>query len=296
MAMVYSKSVKWRILACHAFLIGFLCITLFPLLMVIAISFREGNLAVGSIFPEKATLEHWYLAFGVPFERADGEIIQPPFPVFLWLWNSVKVATISSFMILLLSTTSAYAFARMRFRYKQLTLNAMLVAQMFPATLALVAIYVIFDKFGTYVPWLGVDSHWSVILASLGGITLHIWTIKGFFEMLDPSIEEAAIVDGATVWQAFVRILLPMSLPILSVVFILAFITNITEYPVASVLLQTEDNLTLAVGSRLYLYEQNYLWGDFAAAVILSGLPITCVFLIAQKWLISGLSEGGIKG
>ena len=130
----------------------------------------------------------------------------------------------------------------------------------------------------------------------MGGISLHIWTIKGYFETIDSSLEEAAAIDGATPWQAFRLILLPLSVPILAVVFILAFIGTITEVPVASVLLLDMNELTLAVGSQQYLYPQNYLWGDFAAAAVLSGLPITIVFLLAQRWLVGGLTAGGVKG
>ena len=104
------------------------------------------------------------------------------------------------------------------------------------------------------------------------------------------------MLDGASPWQAFRLILLPLSVPILAVVFILSFITAITEYPVASILLQDVDMLTLAVGAQQYLYPQNYLWGDFAAAAVLSGLPITAVFLLAQRWLVGGLTSGGVKG
>ena len=103
-------------------------------------------------------------------------------------------------------------------------------------------------------------------------------------------------MDGATSWQAFYKVLLPMAVPILMVVFVLAFIGTIIEYPIASVLLREEPNLTLAVGSKYYLYEQRYLWGDFAAAAVLSGLPITLVFLAAQRWIVSGLTSGGVKG
>jgi len=134
------------------------------------------------------------------------------------------------------------------------------------------------------------------VLAYSGGIALHIWTIKGFYETIPVEIEEAAIVDGATPWQAFRLVLLPMAVPILMVVFVLAFIGGIIEYPVASILLRQEANLTLAVGSKYYLYEQKYLWGDFAAAAVLSGLPITAVFLFAQRWIVSGLTAGGVKG
>ncbi len=296
MAMVYPKSTRYRVWLTHLSLLGFVLLIMFPLLMVVSISFREGNFATGSLFPDQPTLEHWSLALGIPYTLADGTVVKPPFPVVTWLWNSLKIAFISSVLILLLSTTSAYAFARMRFAGKGPILKAMLIFQMFPPVLTLVAIYALFDRLGQHVSWLGVNSHGAVIVASLGGMALHIWTIKGYFESIDASLEEAAIVDGATTWQAFVHILLPMSVPILAVVFILAFITSITEYPMASVLLMDIDKLTLSVGAQQYLYEQNYLWGDFAAAAVLSGLPITFVFLYCQKWIVGGLTAGGVKG
>ncbi|MBL8513833.1 MAG: maltose ABC transporter permease MalG, partial [Betaproteobacteria bacterium] len=195
-----------------------------------------------------------------------------------------------------ISTTAAYAFARLKFAYKDSLINSMMLLQMFPAVLALVAIYAIFETIGTYVPWLGIETHAGVVLAYIGGIAMHIWTIRGYFETIPTEIEECAKVDGATHWQAFRYVLLPMAVPILMVVFILAFIGTIIEYPVASILLREEENLTLAVGSKFFLSEQRYLWGDFAAAAILSGLPITAVFLFAQRWIVSGLTAGGVKG
>lgn len=296
MAMVQPRSIRARRLGAHLILLCFIALIVFPLLMVISISFREGNFATGSLLPENFSLQHWSLALGIPWENPDGSVVQPPFPVLLWLWNSVKIATISSLLILLLSTTSAYAFARMRFAGKSPLLKGMLIFQMFPPVLSLVALYALFDKLGNFVGWLGINSHGAVIVASLGGIALHIWTIKGYFESIDGSLEEAAIVDGASTWQAFWHILLPLSVPILMVVFILAFIMSIMEYPMASVLLLDVEQLTLAVGAQQYLYEQNYLWGDFAAAAVLSGLPITLVFLLCQRWIVGGLTAGGVKG
>ena len=296
MAMVQPKSAKYRLWLTHLGLLAAIAVILFPLLMVVSLSFREGNFATGSLFPDSPTLEHWSLALGIPYTQADGQVVNPPFPVLTWLWNSVKIALISSALILLLSTTSAYAFARLHFAGKDTILKGMLIFQMFPPVLSLVAIYALFDQLGKHIGWLGVNSHGAVIVASLGGMALHIWTIKGYFESIDRSLEEAAIVDGATTWQAFFHILLPMSVPILAVVFILAFITTITEYPMASVLLMDVDKLTLSVGAQQYLYDQNYLWGDFAAAAVLSGLPITLVFLYCQKWIVGGLTAGGVKG
>jgi maltose/maltodextrin transport system permease protein len=296
MPIVVSKSERWRVFAAHSFLIAFLLLTLFPLLMVISISLRPGNFASGSLIPEHISLEHWRLALGMSYVDVDGHVVQPPFPVLLWLWNSVKVALVAAALMVMLSTTSAYAFARLKFRSKTTALNAIMLLQMFPPVLALVAIYAIFEVIGAHVPWLGIDSLPAVVLAYLGQISLHVWTIKGYFDTIPAEIEEAALVDGASPFQAFRRVLLPMAVPILAVVFILAFIYCVVEYPIASVLLQSEDRLTLAVGSRLYLYEQRYLWGDFAAAAVLSGLPITAVFLLAQRWMVSGLTAGGIKG
>ena len=296
MAMVQPRSIRARRLAAHLALLGFVSLIVFPLLLVISISFREGNFASGSLIPERFSLEHWALAFGIPWERADGSVVQPPFPVLLWLWNSVKVALVSSLLILALATTSAYAFARMRFRGKAPILKGMLIFQMFPAVLSLVALYALFDRLGQLVPWLGINTHGALIVASLGAVALHIWTIKGYFESIDGSLEEAAMVDGASTWQAFRYILLPLSVPILMVVFILAFVMSIMEYPMASVLLVDEHKLTLAVGAQQYLADHNQRWGNFADAAVLSGLPITVAFLVCQRWIIGGLTAGGVKG
>jgi maltose/maltodextrin transport system permease protein len=266
------------------------------LLAIFSISLRPGNFSTGSLIPSEISFEHWKLALGIPYQAADGSLVQPPFPVLKWLWNSIKIATISSFLIVAISTTAAYAFARLKFRFKESVLTSMLLLQMFPAVLALVAIYAIFEAIGTYVPALGIETHAAVILAYVGGIAMHIWTIRGYFENIPTEIEECAKVDGATQWQAFRYVLLPMSVPILMVVFVLAFIGTIVEYPVASILLREESNLTLAVGSRYYLQDQKYLWGDFAAAAVLAGVPITAVFLVAQRWIVSGLTAGGVKG
>ncbi|MGD9210035.1 MAG: hypothetical protein PVI90_04635, partial [Desulfobacteraceae bacterium] len=107
MPIVTGKKYKYKVVAAHIFLICFLMIILLPLIMIVSISFREGNFAVGSIIPKNPTLEHWKLALGIPHVTDDGQMIEPPFPVLRWLWNSVKIAGISSFLILLLSTTCA---------------------------------------------------------------------------------------------------------------------------------------------------------------------------------------------
>lgn len=294
MAMVMGSQ-RGRLVAAHAVMIVAILVVAFPFLMIVSISLRPGNFAGGSLIPDHLSLEHWKLAFGMSYVDADGQMVAPLFPVLTWIWNSVKVAFVAATIALLLSITSAYAFARMRFRGRGALLNALLLLQMFPAVLALVAIYALFDRIGDVVPSLGLNSHWSLALAYTYTVPLHIWLIKGYFDSVPRDLEEAAAVDGATRFRAMVDILLPMAMPILVVVFALAFLQAMIEYPVASVLLHDEDMLTMAVGSRQFLFDQRYLWGDFAAAAILAGLPLTLLFLVTQKWLVSGLTSGAIK-
>ena len=295
--MVEGRAYRGRLLLAHAVLVGFILLVMVPLAMVISISFRKGNFATGGILPTVNTfsLEHWRMVLGLPVLQADGTWEAPTVSVLRWFWNSVKISATSAFLILALSSTCAYAFARMRFSGRDKILGGLLILQMFPMVLALIAIYSILEAVGRWVPALGLDTHPGLILAYLGGIATHIWMIKGYFDSLPVSLEESAAIDGASPWQTFWRIMLPTSLPIFAVVFILAFIGLIGEYPLASVVLQRTDQWTLAVGANSFLYEQNYLWGDFTATAVLSGLPITILFLACQRLLVSGLTAGGVK-
>jgi ABC-type spermidine/putrescine transport system permease subunit II len=188
------------------------------------------------------------------------------------------------------------ALAGLRFQFRRRQLTSLMLMQMFPAVLALVAIYAIFDRLGAALPAIGLNTHASLVLAYSGGIAMPVWTLKGYYDTLPVEVEEAARVDGATRWQTFWPVLLPMAKPMLAMVFLLSFIGAIIEHPVASVQLSQQDQFTLAVGAKLFVYEHKVHWGDFAAAALLSGLPITAVFLLAQRWLTAGLAAGGVKG
>jgi maltose/maltodextrin transport system permease protein len=290
------RRLRLQKIAAHGFLITFLALILFPFAMVLSISLREGNFTIGELIPSNPTLEHWYLALGLDYTRPDGTVVTPPYPVLLWMWNSVKIGLGASIGVLALATVSAYAFSRIRFRGKAPLLDSLLILQMFPTTLTLVALFAIFDSLGSVSPVIGIDSHMSLVLVYMSAIMMHIWTLKGYFDNVDPALDKAAAMDGASPWQTFRHIFLPLAVPMMAVIFVLVFIGCVNEYATASVLIRSENQMTLAVGSRLYLNEFKYLWGDFAAAAILSGLPITVVFLIAQKYLVSGLSDGAVKG
>lgn len=274
-----------KLILAHAILIVLVLVMAFPLLMVVSISLRPGNLAGGSLIPQAISFEHWRFVLG----------IDPGPPVLRWLVNSLLVSGLSSLLVVILSTSAAYAFARLRFALKGHILDGLLILQMFPSVVAIIAMYGLLDTVGRFVPGLGLNTHGGLIMAYLGGVATHIWMIRGYFQTIPDSIEEAALIDGATPFQTFVRVLLPMSVPALVVTFILAFIGTIGEYPLASVVLQNTERWTLAVGANSFLYPQNYQWGRFAATAVLTGVPISIVFLVCQKFLVSGLTSGASK-
>jgi maltose/maltodextrin transport system permease protein len=290
-----------RLVISHALLIGLLILVLVPYVIVISTSLRRGNFAPNGLLPDKVSLEHWKYVLGIPYEEvvnpATGQtrVVKAETPPLLWFWNSIKVASITSAGIILLSGTAAYAFARLRFKFKSPILGTLLILQMFPMVLALVAIYAILDFTGQYARWLALNTQSGLMIVYLGGISGYIWMIKGYFETIPASMEESGRIDGASQFQTFVHILLPISLPIFAVVFVLSFIGLMSEYPVASIVLQSRDNWTLAVGANSFLLEHEQLWGRFAALAVLSGLPITVIFLLCQRFIVGGLTSGGVK-
>jgi maltose/maltodextrin transport system permease protein len=290
-----------RIAISHCVLIALLALVLVPYLMVVSASLRRGNFAPSGLLPDKVSLEHWKYVLGIPYQEvinsATGEtrMVKAETPPLLWFWNSIKISTAASIGIILLSGTAAYAFARLHFKFKSATLGSLLILQMFPMVLALVAIYVILDFTGQYIHWLGLNTKTGLMMVYLGGISGYIWMIKGYFDTIPTSMEESARIDGASQFQTFIQILLPISLPIFAVVFILSFIGLMSEYPVASIVLQTRNNWTLAVGANSFLPEHDQLWGRFAALAVLSGVPITVMFLVCQKYIVGGLTSGGVK-
>lgn len=284
----------------HMLLVALLVLVLAPYLMVISASLRRGNFAPIGLLPSQVSLEHWKYVLGIPYQEvintATGELrtIKAETPPLLWCWNSIKVSAATSIGITFLSGTAAYALSRLHFRFRSVTLRALLILQMFPMVLALVAFHVILDYTGQAVEWLGLNTKTGLTMVYLGGFLQFIWIIKGYFDTIPVSLEESAQIDGASQFQTFVQIHLPISLPVVAVVFILSFIYFMSEYPVASIVLQTRENWTLAVGAASFLPEYKQLWGRFAALAVLSGVPITVMFLLCQKYIAGGLTSIGV--
>jgi maltose/maltodextrin transport system permease protein len=301
--MLPQQRLLIRKILAHAVLIASCAVILIPFAMVILASFRKGDFPPSTLWlnPDQWTLNHWKYVLGIPYREvikaATGEttMITPTVAPLRWFLNSLLVSSIASFGIILLSGSAAYAFARMKFRFRTQILTGLLILQMFPQILTLTAYYRILSYIGERIPWLGLNTFPGLILIYLSGISINIWMIKGYFDTISPTMEDSARIDGASRFQAFIKILLPMSAPIFAVVFILSFISMISEYPTASVVLQESANRTLAVGAYSLLDEHDKLWGHFSALAVLSGVPITIMFLLCQRFIIGGLTSGGAK-
>jgi ABC-type maltose transport system permease subunit len=262
--------------------------SIFPIVWIVSASFNPtSSLATQRLIPENAGLDNYKTLF-------DSEIF--PFP--LWLWNSVKVTTISTVLSVFITTVAAYAFSRFRFQGRQTLMKVMLLLQVFPSLLAIVAIFFLVKQVDDVLPAIGLDTHWALILVYLGGaMSINIWLMKGYFDTIPRDIDESAMVDGATYWQIFTRLLFPLLRPILIVVGILTFIGTFGDFVLARILLKTTEKYTLMVGLQIYtagMFSQK--WGVFAAGALLGALPIMIVYLLLQDYIVGGLTQGAVKG
>jgi maltose/maltodextrin transport system permease protein len=220
----------------------------------------------------------------------------PPF--MRWLFNSIMVAGIAAVITVLLSALMAYPFSRLRFVGRKYGLIGILLVQMFPTMMAMVALYLLLNFIGKFVPFLGLNTLGGLSFLYIGGgIAFNSWLIKGFFDTIPMELEEAAMVDGATRFQTFWRIILPLSAPVLAVTVILSFIGNYGDYILASIVLTGINNYTFAVGLQTFATSQySTNWGLMTTAALIGMLPILALFLSLQRFIVGGLTQGSVKG
>lgn len=274
----------WR----HLVILLVLGFVFFPVAWVISASFDGTNsLVKQNLIPTVKTFDNYRKL-----------VSEPRYPFLTWMGNSLKVSGISALLSVWLCALAAYAFSRFRFRGRRTGLFGLILVQIFPQMLAVVSLYLLLLSIGRIAPSLGLNTHAGLIMVYLGGaIGINTWLMKGYFDTIPRSLEESALLDGATPFVAFWRIILPLVRPILVVVFILSFIGTYSEFMLAQVMLQSTDKLTLAVGMNLFLGDQYAKrWGVFSAAAIVASTPIVLIFLALQRQLISGLTQGGVKG
>ena len=219
-------------------------------------------------------------------------------PFVRWLWNSFIIASVSSFLTVMVTALSAYSFSRFRFSGRRGLLVLILLVQVFPNLLAMVAIFLMLQQIGNHIPFFGLNTAGGLILVYIGGaMGINIWLMKGFFDSVPRDIDESALVDGCGHWQTYWRLILPLVRPVLVVVGILAFVGTFNEFVLARVLLRDKDSWTLMVGLWGYISD-NFArdWGVFAAGAIIGALPTLVIYLLLQDQIVSGLTQGSVKG
>lgn len=212
-------------------------------------------------------------------------------PLLNWIRNSLYVAIVTSIASLLISTSAAFAVSRFRFYGREVMLIFLLAIQTFPGVLALVAVAQILTALGLY------RTHEGLILAyTIGTLVFATWNMKGYFDTIPIDLEEAAMIDGCGPVQSFIRIALPLALPALAVTALLGFMAGWGDFIFASVLVPAPDEMKLAVPGLFSLAnDQSVPWGYFAAGGMIIVLPTLIVFLALQRFLIGGLTAGGVK-
>lgn len=218
-------------------------------------------------------------------------------PFLRWLFNSILVAGMTAIITVLITSLAAYPFSRMKFVGRSTGLYFLMIVQMFPIVMFMVAIYGILNFLGDYLPFIGLDTLGGLIFAYLGNVAYNMWLFKGYYDTIPDSLEESAMIDGATRFQTFWLIVLPLSLPIIAVITILTFMNTFNEFVIAKIVLQSEINYTYAVGLQTFSqgpFETQ--WGLFTAASLIGAIPMVIIFLTMQKWIIGGLTQGSVKG
>jgi len=212
--------------------------------------------------------------------------------VFLkWMLNSVVIAIITTLIGIFLASTTAYAFSRFDFKGKKQALFSFLLTQMFPGAILIVPLYNIIKSMGL------LDSYFGLLIAySTIALPFCVWTLKGFFDTIPKTLEEAAMIDGLTSFGTFWKIIMPLSLPGLAVTAFFSFIAAWNEFMFALTFMSSSDHFTLPVGLRTYVFEFNTDWNLMAAGAIIVTLPVLIFFFVAQRFLVSGLTAGGVKG
>lgn len=264
----------------HTVLLVFVAISVYPALNVFSISLRPGNRLRSTdlaIIPADWTLSSYVQLFtDQPFLR--------------WLGNSLIVATLVTVTGVALAAIGGYAFSRFRFVGRKATMLAILTTQMFPATMLLLPIYILIAKLGLVNTYLGL-----MVFYTSTALPFCVWQMKGFYDTIPASLEEAARIDGCSRAQAFWSVILPLATPGLVITALFSFMTAWSEYIVAAQVMQDEEMFTLPLGIKSFQASLSSQWGLYASASILVSIPVVVVFLLLSKYLVSGLTLGSVK-
>lgn len=257
-------------------------IIIYPILWIIGSSFNPGDSLSGSkMIPDNATLSHYKELFDL--KNSD---------YLLWYFNSIKISLMTMVLTVISVSFTAYAFSRYRFVGRKNGLMTFLILQMIPNFAALIAIYVLAIRTGL------LDTHLGLVLLYVGGqIPMNTWLMKGYLDTIPRDLDESAKIDGAGHLRIFFQIVMPLAKPIIAVVALFSFVAPFGDFILAKILISTSEKYTLAVGLYTMVGKQfGAEFTKFAAGSVLIAIPITILFLLLQKYFVSGLTAGGTKG
>jgi arabinogalactan oligomer/maltooligosaccharide transport system permease protein len=270
-------------------------VTVYPILWVLTLAFSgQQSLALANLpaHPHFADRLRAVLPWPAHLSGSNFVSLFSDQPFLRWLGNSALVALATTVLGVFLASTSAYAFSRFRFPGRRAGLMSFLVSQMFPGTLMMIPLYIII------VQWLGLGSSFTglVLVYTTTAIPFCVWMMKGYFDTIPKELEESALIDGASQATIFFRIVLPLAKPAVAVTALFSFMTAWNEFIQAATFMNQEAKYTAPVGLRFFVGGFSQQWGYFAAGSIVAAIPVVLLFLFLQKFLVSGLTAGAVKG
>jgi len=281
MAKFEKTTPLWKYVVIYTILIVVTGITVFPVILVFGISLRPGNMLWTtdlSPIPENATFDAYRTIF---YEK----------PFLRWLFNSTIVSFMVTVVGVSLASTAGYAFSRYKFAGREAGMIALIATQMFPVTMLLLPLFLMLIKLKVYDTFLGL-----VIAYSATALPFCIWQMKGYYDTIPYSLEEAAAIDGCSKIKTFYQIVLPLASPALVITALFSFMSAWSEYLVAAVILIDKRLYTLPLGLKQFQSNFDTEWGLYAAGAVIVCIPVVALFLFLSRWLISGLTLGSVKG
>jgi len=271
----------------HAYIIFWILIAIFPVVWIVSMSLNPIDVlrpTTLTIIPKNATISSYIKVLTRPYEAY-------PVPFVKLLFNSIFVAGGTALLAVFLASTAAYAFSRFQFPGRNIGLISFIVTQMLPATATLAPLFVILTLLHIR------NTLWGLIVAyASSAIPFAVWNLKGYFDTVPKELEEAALVDGCDRHQAFTKVILPLSIPGLAVTFLFGFMNGWMEWMLAWTFLTKPENFTLAMTLYNMQGQWNTPWSQFAAFSIIISLPIMVVWFLLQRYIVSGLTLGAVKG
>jgi arabinogalactan oligomer / maltooligosaccharide transport system permease protein len=275
-----KKSTTVRVAASYVVLVFFSLVALYPVWQIFNISLRPANRLLSTsleFIPANASFANYVALFT---ER----------PFMLWMLNSTFIALTVTVTGVALASTCGYAFSRFSFIGKKIGMLSLLVTQMFPATMLLLPMYIMLVKLHLINSFLGI-----VVMYSATALPFCIWQMKGYYDTIPTSLEEAGRIDGCNQLQTFIRIILPLAAPALVITALFSFMAAWTEYVVAAQILQDTELWTLPLGLKSFESNMGSEWGLYGAASVIVTIPVVLLFLSLSRWLVSGLTLGSVK-